>query len=713
MTATPRLPAANARRSLIAMLVLAVIAAVAAIATSLHTPAGAATTPVVVATSDFEDGTAQGWAPRGTVEVVTNSTTVAHGGTHSASITGRTAAWNGPSLNILNIAQLGVQYTFSVWVRMASSTTPMGLSVERRLNGTASYDNVIRNVSVNNGGWTQLTGTYTLATTVDFLAVYVESVSGTDSFYIDDFSMSYVPATPIQTNIPGVKDALASYFPYVGAAVSPATLLNQHGDLLKKHFNSVTPGNAMKWDTTEKTEGTFTYTDADTIVSFAQTNGIKVRGHTLAWYNQVPSWVFLDANGATMTATAANKTLLLTRLQNHINAEVGHFKGKIYAWDVVNEALNDDGTFRNSMWYQIAGLDYIKDAFTWAHAADPAAKMCINDYNLTVAAKRDAMFNLVTQLKAAGIPVDCIGSQMHSNINWPSASDTASMLDKFSTLGVDQEITEMDISVYTDNTSSYTSISAALLASQATEYKALFDVFKSHASEISSVTLWGLADDDTWLDSFPINRLDAPLLFDQQLQAKPAYWAVIGAASPSAGATSASATATRTATASPTPTRTPTTSSPTPSATPTRTPTTSSPSPSPTPSATPTRTPTTTSPSPSPTSTATGTAACKVTYKNTNQWNTGFQGDVLIANTGSTAITSWTLKWTFANGQTITQLWNGAYTQSGSAVTVTNASWNGAIAAGGSVDVGFLANWSGTNTNPTAFTLNGSACTVG
>ncbi len=447
------------RLALGAGLVAAALAATGVLIPTLIGSAAADTAPITVLSSDFEDGTAQSWAPRGTVEVVANSTTVAHAGTHSLSITGRTATWNGPTRDLLSTAQIGVRYTFSLWARMASTeaSTALRMSVERRSGTTTNYDTVVNSVTVDNNGWTQLTGSYTLAATVDYLTVYVESVSGTPAFFIDDFSMSYVPPTAIQTGIPSLKTVFADDFT-MGAAVSPATLLNEHGQLLTKHFGSLTPGNSLKWDATEPTENTFRYTDADTIVDFATANGMKVRGHTLVWHNQTPAWVFQDASGATMTATAANKTLLLSRLQNHITNVMGRYKGKIGVWDVANEVLNEDGTLRNSTWYQITGLDYLRTAFTTARAVDPAAQLCINDYNLTVAAKRDGMYNLVSQLRGEGIPIDCIGSQMHSNIAWPSVSDTTAMIQKFAALGVDQQITEMDVSVYTDSSSTYTTI---------------------------------------------------------------------------------------------------------------------------------------------------------------------------------------------------------------------------------------------------------------
>ncbi len=332
---------------------------------------------------------------------------------------------------------------------------------------------------------------------------------------------------PATAHIPALKDALAGDFA-IGAAIGPQNVTGPHADLVKKHFNSVTPTNALKWSRTEPTEGRFDFTDADAIVGFAKANGIKVRGHTLVWHQQTPPWVFRDPAGRPMTPTPANKALLLSRLEHHIRVVVGRYRGRIAAWDVVNEPLADDGSMRNSPWYQIAGLDYVADAFRTAHAADPGAEMCVNDANLTDPVRRDGMLRLVRRLRHDGVPVDCVGNQMHSTIDSPSAADTTAAIDAFAGLGVDQQITELDISVYADGTSSYADIPTGLLARQAARYQALFGAFRSRRAHISSVTLWGLADDDTWLDSYPIRRHDAPLLFDRQLRPKPAFWAVVG-----------------------------------------------------------------------------------------------------------------------------------------------------------------------------------------
>lgn len=345
--------------------VMLTLSALAVVVAATSTPVRAAD-PVTVLSSGFEDGTVQGWARRGTVEVVENSTAAAHAGTRSLLTSGRTASWNGPSRDLLTTVTRGTRYTYSVWARAAAGagSVQLRMSVERRWQGTANYEQVVNSTTVTDGGWTQLTGGYTLANDADFFAVYVETVSGTASFHLDDFSLSYLPPSPIQTDLPSLKSVFADDFP-IGAAVGRPQLLAERGQLLAKHFNSVTAGNAMKWDATEPTEGVYNWTDADAIVAFARANAMLVRGHTFVWHNQTPAWVFNDANGQPMTATAANKTLLLARLEAHIRAVGGRYADDVSAWDVVNEVIDENQSdgLRRSTWYTITGLDYIRTAF--------------------------------------------------------------------------------------------------------------------------------------------------------------------------------------------------------------------------------------------------------------------------------------------------------------------------------------------------------------
>jgi endo-1,4-beta-xylanase len=324
---------------------------------------------------------------------------------------------------------------------------------------------------------------------------------------------------------------------------------------------------------------------------------------------------------------------------------------------------------RRSPWYTVTGLDYIRTAFKVAREVLPGAKLCVNDYNTTVPAKRDGLYALVAELKGEGVPIDCVGHQMHINVNWPSTADTEAAIAKFVPLGVTQQITEMDVSVYTADGESFPAPPADRLPAQAYKYRDMFALFREYASAISSVTLWGLADDNTWLDTFPVTRKDAPLLFDTALQAKPAYWGVvdpsrIGTATPASPPVSQSSA---------------------------------------------TGNPTDWPPSPS---TSSGTTACSVAYRVVATWPGGFLADVKLTNTGTVPYLNWYVSWQFGAGQTITQLWNGSLTETGNGAIVRNTSWNGQVAAGASVSFGFLGSWTGGNPVPTAFGSNGKSCTI-
>lgn len=428
----------------------------------------------------------------------------------------------------------------------------------------------------------------------------------------------------------------------IGAAVE-ANLLgnNPYTTILETQFDGVTPGNEMKWETTEPSQGSFNFGPADTIVSFAQSHNMKIRGHTLVWHSQLASWV------TTITSSSA----LLSAMNNHITTEMTHFKGEIWYWDVVNEAFNEDGTRRSDVFQNVIGNSYIEDAFRTARAADPNAKLCYNDFNIEDmnSAKSQAVFAMVQDFKARGVPIDCVGFQSHFIVGQIPA-DFQATLQKFANLGIDVQITELDDRMTTP-------ASSTDLAQQAIDYA---NVAKDclAVSRCNDITIWGIGEPDSWIPgTFP--GQGQALLYDQNYQPKAAYTSFLNALGGS-GAT-------------PTPTATLT--------------------------ATPTGTP--------------AGASCSVHYVISNQWNTGFTATVNITNTGSTAINGWTLNFNFPNGQTIMPSpWNGNFTQSGSMVTITNLSYNGSIPAGGTLSSppGFNASWNGINSPPAAFTLNGATC---
>ena len=337
---------------------------------------------------------------------------------------------------------------------------------------------------------------------------------------------------PVQ-NTKGLKDYYQNYFP-IGVAVSLKNLKGDEANLINIQFNSITPENVMKMAAIHPKENLYYWKDADSVVSFAQRNGLKVRGHNLCWHQQTPEWMFKDSSGNLVT-----KEVLLKRLKDHITAVVTRFKGKIYAWDVVNEAISDkkDEYLRNSLWYQICGEEYIAKAFEYAHEADPSAILFYNDYGEINLLKRKKIIRLIKELKEATVPVNAIGLQCHWEINETTTFQLDSTLKEFSALGLPLQITELDISVYpkqkANNTDSINASTDTLYTPereqlQTASYKLCFELFRKYKDNIRGVTFWNLSDTHSWLDNFKgRKRKDYPLLFDRNLQPKKAYQTII------------------------------------------------------------------------------------------------------------------------------------------------------------------------------------------
>jgi endo-1,4-beta-xylanase len=332
--------------------------------------------------------------------------------------------------------------------------------------------------------------------------------------------------------VKGLKDYYKNYFP-IGVAVSPQSIKNKETvNFILSQFNSLTPENAMKMGPIHPAENRYNWRDADSIVAFAQANGLKVRGHNLCWHEQTPYWLFKDAQGNQVT-----KAVLLQRLKDHITTVVNRYKGKIYAWDVVNEAIDDDSTkfLRNSLWYQICGDEFIAKAFEYAHAADPNAVLFYNDYNTERPEKRERVYKLLKQLVDAHVPINGVGLQGHWSIYEPDNKDMVATIKEFASLGLKIQITEMDVSVYpwekerrakrADEPDAYT---PEMQQKQATKYAELFKIFRQYKKVITGVTFWNLSDRYTWLDQYPVpGRKNYPLLFDQNMQPKKAFEGVV------------------------------------------------------------------------------------------------------------------------------------------------------------------------------------------
>lgn len=332
--------------------------------------------------------------------------------------------------------------------------------------------------------------------------------------------------------VKGLKTYYKKHFP-IGVAVSPQALKDPaQVALIKREFNSVTPENAMKMGPIHPQEDQYNWKDADAIVAFAQANKLRVRGHALCWHEQTPDWLFKDKDGAEVS-----KQVLLQRLKSHIDAVVGRYKGKVYAWDVVNEAIADDSTqlLRNSLWYKICGEDFIFKAFEYAHAADPKAILFYNDYNTERPEKRERVYQLLKKLTDARIPVNGVGLQAHWSLSEPTQKDLVAAIERFASLGLKVQITELDMSVYPwekearalrpNESARFTAEKEEL---QARQYAMVFKVFRKYKSVITGVTFWNISDKYSWLDTYPVKgRKNYPLLFDQDLKPKKAYQQVI------------------------------------------------------------------------------------------------------------------------------------------------------------------------------------------
>jgi endo-1,4-beta-xylanase len=328
-----------------------------------------------------------------------------------------------------------------------------------------------------------------------------------------------------------LKEAYKKYFP-IGVAVAPRNLTGPDADLIIQQFSSITPENAMKMGPIHPEENRYFWRDADAIVDFAQKNGIKVRGHNLCWHSQTPRWFFTDSTGKQVS-----KEVLLSRMKRHITDVASRYKGKIYAWDVVNEAVPDTGSgvYRASKFYEILGEEYIEKAFEYAHQADPEARLFYNDYNTENAAKRAKIYQLVKKLTSKGVPIHGVGLQGHWSIYEPTIQELETSIKQFASLGLAVQITELDVSVYPKEherrekrATDKSEFTPEMNDKQAAHYKMLFDVFRKHKKTITNVTFWNVSDKSSWLDNFPVpGRKDYPLLFDQNYQPKKAFWSVV------------------------------------------------------------------------------------------------------------------------------------------------------------------------------------------
>jgi endo-1,4-beta-xylanase len=500
---------------------------------------------------------------------------------------------------------------------------------------------------------------------------------------------------------------------YFGSGMTQNLLPNATVTQLQtQQFNMVTPTNEMKWDATEPGNGQFNFASADAMVNYATANSERVRCNNLVWHSQLPAWV---AEGLPVSQVQAT-------MESHITTEATHFKGKCYAWHVVNEPFNEDGTPRADVFFNAMGIGYIADALKTARAADPTAKLYLNDFDIEgMNAKSNAMFTLAQSLLAQGAPLDGIGFESHFIVGGVP-SDMRANMQRFANLGLDVAVTELDDRMTVP-------ASTANLQQQATDFA---NVVKAclGVNRCVGVTASAVGDADSTIPLIYAGQ-GAATMFDANYNPKPAFSAVqtaLGGGNtflltnpgPQHGTVGVPLLITLTASDS-NPAATITWSA-------TGLPAGFSLGNSATSSITTISGTPTTAGSTVLTVTATDnadasasvsftltivpaqTTNCHVTHT-PNNYPVGFTANITLANTGTTAINGWTLQFTFPGDQKITSTWNGTTTQSGKNVSITNASYNAGIPANGSTTLGFQGTWTSNNTSPTSFTVNGATCT--
>ena len=345
---------------------------------------------------------------------------------------------------------------------------------------------------------------------------------------------------------PTLPEAFAGKF-RIGVAIrdpqaeerSPAT-----ARLLREQFNSITAENLLKWGPIHPKRDTFVFEPADRYVAFGEQRGMKIIGHTLVWHQQTPAWVFQADDGSKVSRTA-----LLERMREHIHTVVGRYRGRIHGWDVVNEALAEDGGMRRSPWFEIIGEEFVARAFAFAREADPDAELYYNEYGMENPAKRRGALALIRKLQAQGLKVTGVGIQGHYGLQTPATAQVEATIRDLAALGVKVMITELDVNVLPDPQGEagadlnvryaadprwnpyVQGLPDEVQGQLARRYAGLFEIFVRNAAVIDRVTFWNLHDGSSWLNNWPIRgRTNHPLLFDRAGQPKPAFAAVIAVA---------------------------------------------------------------------------------------------------------------------------------------------------------------------------------------
>jgi len=346
-----------------------------------------------------------------------------------------------------------------------------------------------------------------------------------------------------KAGLPELKEAYKDKF-LVGVAINKNQLSEESSktlELVKTQFNSIVAENCMKSESVQPHQGRFIFDDSDKFVEFGEANNMFIIGHTLVWHSQTPEWLFIDKNG-----NDVSRDTLISRMKSHIYTVVGRYKGRVQGWDVVNEAISDNGGLRNSKWMQIIGPEYIELAFRFANEADPEAELYYNDYSMYKPDKRDEAVKIAKNLITKGIRVDGIGMQSHYGLTQDVFNELENSISAYSDLGLKVMVTELDVTVLPFPDKKITAdisenfefkaeydpfkggLPDSVQARLTDYYYRLFEIYNKHSDKISRVTFWGVNDGQSWRNNWPVEgRTDYPLIFDRRNRPKPAFDAII------------------------------------------------------------------------------------------------------------------------------------------------------------------------------------------
>lgn len=491
-------------------------------------------------TITFEDQTTGGFVGRAGTETltVTNEANHTTDGSYALKVEGRTTSWHGPSLRVEKYVDKGYEYKVTAWVKLLSPETSTKLELASQIadGSAANYPSLASKTITAGDGWVQLQGTYRYNSVGDeYLTIYVQSSNATASYYIDDIRFESTGSGPVgvQKDLTPIKNVYQNDF-LIGNAITAEDLEGSRLELLEMHHNAATAGNAMKPDAMQPTKGNFTFTAADAMVNKVLAEGMQMHGHVLVWHQQSPAWLNTTKDSSNNTVPLGREEAL-DNLRTHIKTVMEHFGDKVISWDVVNEAMNDNppnpsdykASLRQTPWYNAIGPDYVEQAFLAAREVldehpEWDIKLYYNDYNEDNQNKATAIYNMIKDINdryAAAhngkLLIDGMGMQGHYNIN-TNPENVKLSLEKFISLGVEVSVSELDVTAG----SNYT-LPENLATAQAYLYAQLFQLYKEHADHIARVTFWGLDDHTSW------RAENNPLVFDKNLQAKPAYYGVI------------------------------------------------------------------------------------------------------------------------------------------------------------------------------------------